>query len=256
MRCTIMKKSNLSRHILIFSLTIFSIISVLISYFIVPLCVFSKGEHTSLKIYKDKNTITLSSNQLKILQLTDTHINGSILDPFTYSVIKHSIYRTNPHLIVFTGDIFSRGASNKNVDNFLEFMDKFKLPWATVLGNHEDELSCTLNELSYKLEHSKYSLFQNGKLNNSHGNYYYNIDFLDGYKFQLIFMDSHRSGFTSDSLTYYETIVNKAYDNGVIGNFLFFHIPPSMITEVAKAYTDNPNIGYGKLKKNTNNTNK
>ena len=184
----------------------------------------------NLTVEENQNKILCSSNSIKVLQMTDLHINSAFDMPITFSMVKKLIYGQKPDLIVFTGDVFSSGCSKTDVDKFICFIEEFKTPWAVVLGNHDDETPYSLSELGDILTEADYSIYKNGSVKDMFGNYFYNIHFEDAQQVQLIFMDTRHDGFTKDSVDFYETVVNnaKADNNGkVVKNFMFYHIPPA-----------------------------
>ena len=215
-----------------------------------PFCVYSPAEKSCISFNKENNSFSVNGNSLKILQMTDLHINGVLDMPYTYSVMKRLIYSTDPDLIVFSGDMFSNGCSLKNVNEFVKFVEKFELPWTCVMGNHDDETPLTLLELSTKLQNAKNSLFKTGNVPEMYGNYHYNVEFLDNQKFQFIFMDSRIYGFTKDSVDYYENVISntKNQNNGkIVNNFLFYHIPLKEMNLAINEYTNNKSIGKGEI---------
>lgn len=96
-------------------------------YYTLPFCVFSTSE-SSIVCDKEKGVIKVQGNSLKILQLTDLHVNGALDMPLTFSVIKRLVKESNPDLIVVTGDVFSSGCSEKDVAVFTKFMSELGLP--------------------------------------------------------------------------------------------------------------------------------
>lgn len=221
------------------------------AYFAMPFWVYKPAPQSAIAINKQDNLLTASKNDIKLLQLTDLHINNKLDMPLTFSIIKGLIYESTPDMIVITGDVFSSGCTTKNVEQFISFMDKFKLPWAVVLGNHDDETPYSLEQLSSYLENAEYSLFKTGNLTDLYGNYFYNIKFANGNNFQFIFMDSRASGFTQESVGFYQAAVQNAAEanNGVaVNNWLFYHIPLAQLNSAVEQYRQNPSIGTGEIR--------
>jgi len=243
------KRKKIITNIIVLCL-IYSVLTlVFLVYWNIPYYIF-KTTKSNVTFSKQNNEISVNENNIKILQLTDLHINGQLDMPNTILTIKNMVYATKPDLVVLTGDIFSNGASKHNVESFLTFMEDINLPWAAVFGNHDDETHYSLSELSEKFENAKNSLFQTGNLSNLYGNYFYNIEFEDNKKFQLIFMDSRSSGFTEESVQFYRQTIesSKSINSGTaLNNFTFFHIPVSEMSLAVKAYEENPKIGKGEI---------
>ncbi|MBQ8374310.1 MAG: metallophosphoesterase [Clostridia bacterium] len=245
-----MKKTK-TLKIFIFSFLAAILLSlVTITYFVLPFWVSQPAKASSITAQKRENLLVSSANEIKILQLTDLHVNGAFDLPLVYSTIKKAINAAQPDLIVVTGDLFSRGCRESDVSDFFDFMKKFELPWASVLGNHDDETPYSLAALSAKLEEADYSLFQTGNLTDLYGNYDYLLQFADGNVFHLIFMDSRIDGFTEESVAFYERVVGeKATLNGgsPLNNFLFYHIPLPEQNLAVAAYEADASIGVGKI---------
>lgn len=221
-------------------------------YFLLPFWVYRPAKSTAIIINRAENRLVADKNQVKILQLTDVHVNGALDVPITFSVMKQTVYETEPDLIVLTGDLFRGGCSEKNVRQLITFMDKLGLPWAAVLGNHDYETPYSLQQLSSILETGERSLFQTGNVPNMYGNYAYDLSFQDGNLFQLIFMDSRSAGFTQDSVAFYESTVtaSKARTPGgePLDNFLFYHIPLTEENAAIQAWQSGAASGFGILR--------
>ena len=111
----------------------------------------------------------------RILQLTDSHLGFGLLsrkkDTMALAAMKELIERTQPDLIVFTGDqIFPYLPKAGTMDNrrqsrrFLDFMDSFEIPYTLIMGNHDTELGSRLNrkELGQFWTTGRYSIFAEG----------------------------------------------------------------------------------------------
>lgn len=109
--------------------------------------------------------IHTKNDTLKILQLTDLHIGGTLS---TYkqdwaafeSIYFQVIQEARPDLIIITGDlVYPIPLQSLSTDNrtpliyLCDFMEKIGIPWAFVYGNHETELLAEFNsdELSEAL---------------------------------------------------------------------------------------------------------
>ena len=118
-------------------------------------------EHNTHKIeYDDETgiyTITKTTDDFKILHLTDIHIGGSLYSynkdlkalKACYAEIEH----THPDLVVVTGDMcFPMGIMSLSLNNtapveqFAAFMRNVGIPWAFTYGNHDTERMSTANK--------------------------------------------------------------------------------------------------------------
>lgn len=88
-----------------------------------------------------------------ILQLTDLHIGSFPFhqkDNQTFALIKEMTERTNPDLIVITGDvIWSEGVPHpeKSFKKVIEVLNGLQVPVAITYGNHDTEEGITRSDL-------------------------------------------------------------------------------------------------------------
>lgn len=147
--------------------------------------------------YDIGNTFQLQKDPGKdfvILNLTDIQYND-FLDVFqrdyTEKTIKELIERIKPDLITMTGDQIWAPFVKYSIEDLIEFMDSFKIPWAPVNGNHDGEGNVDLNALAELYEKSEYCLFRKGPSNiGGVGNFVINIMEGDVIVESLIMMDS------------------------------------------------------------------
>ncbi|MBR5632732.1 MAG: metallophosphoesterase, partial [Clostridia bacterium] len=85
----------------------------------------------------------LAGRDFTVLNVTDLHAYASTFEEgdVTGKVMRYTmdelIRRTSPDLITFGGDI----ASDYNIEvyrDFCRYMDSFNIPWAPVMGNHDN----------------------------------------------------------------------------------------------------------------------
>ncbi|XP_078176162.1 purple acid phosphatase 28 isoform X1 [Carex rostrata] len=133
----------------------------------------------------------------KILQVADMHYgNGAVTrcrdvppaeasycsDLNTTQFLERLIAAENPDLIVFTGDnIFGASATDAPESLLKAFkpVKEHKIPWAAILGNHDQESTMTRLELMDFMSSMDYSLSQvnpQGYVINGYGNYHININ--------------------------------------------------------------------------------
>ena len=146
---------------------------------------------------------------IRILQLTDMQpvdpsqqrydgrldyypFNAKFTDEIKYKnefyYLDKAIKDNNPDLIIITGDIVY-GEFDDNGSNLIEFcnfMDSYKIPWAPIFGNHDNESKLGVTWQVNQFLNAKYSLF---KRNNITGNGNYNIGiFNKGELIRVIYM--------------------------------------------------------------------
>ena len=147
--------------------------------------------------YDIKDTVTLQKTpgeDFVILNLTDIQYND-FLDigqrKYTEETIRELISRVKPDLITMTGDQIWAPFVKYSIEDLIEFMDSFKIPWAPVNGNHDGEGNVDLNAGAEKYEESEYCVFRKGPGNiGGVGNYVINIMEGDVIVESLIMMDS------------------------------------------------------------------
>ena len=104
--------------------------------------------------------VPVPAGEVRILQLTDIQIIDASQQRYVgrlrggeeirwlpenvwenaFRFVDEAVSRTDPHLLVITGDnvygeFDDSGAQNRA---FVKFIDSFRIPWATVFGNHDN----------------------------------------------------------------------------------------------------------------------
>ena len=116
--------------------------------------------HTHEIAYDDATgiyTITASTDDFRILHLTDIHIGGSLYsyrkDLKALKACYAEIAYTKPDLVIVTGDLcFPLGIMSLSLNNtapvgqFAAFMRNTGIPWAFTYGNHDTETLASANQ--------------------------------------------------------------------------------------------------------------
>lgn len=147
--------------------------------------------------YDIGNTFQLQKEPGKdfvILNLTDIQYSD-FLDigkrKYTEQTITELVERVQPDLITMTGDQIWTPFVRFSIDDLIEFMDGFGIPWAPVNGNHDGEGNVDLNAAAEKYAASEHCLFKKGPGNiGGVGNYVINVMEGDVIAESLIMMDS------------------------------------------------------------------
>lgn len=202
----------------------------------------------------------------RVLQITDVHIkNNAKKDKKAFDTIDKLIAKSNPNLIIVTGDVTSENQNMTAIKTFAEYMESKKIPWAFTFGNHDAEGSqATKLEIATYLESLEHCIFERGSEDvDGEGNYYYNVKDSNGkVLMSLIMMDSNMyydtgkvdengnaindgyDKFHDNQIEWYEkTIKDIALtENGdetkVVPSLAFFHIP---MQEYLPAYEERKN---------------
>lgn len=187
----------------------------------------------------DITTFEMNDNQFKILQLTDPQFNFPLkVCRKSTAMITKLIEDNNPDLIIITGDICGIPINGIIYEQFLEFMDSFKTPYAIVFGNHDAEGRATKSKLSNLMEDAEYSVFSSGPANLSGlGNYVINVNNGDKVAWSLFMLDSNQytrrfptkiyDYIQPEQIEWYAWNVEnmKVLNGGSLNSLAFFHIP-------------------------------
>ena len=212
-------------------------------------------------------------SEIRILQITDTQIIDSTqcrtpdrlrpdemaawtpdrLDGQCGNHIRSLINQTKPDLIIMTGDIVYGSFDDKGTtfDWFCELMDGFKIPWAPVFGNHDNETKMGVAWQCQKLEESKYCIFGRGEVSGN-SNYTVGIAVGDRLVRVLYMIDSNgcaesnapdiirTAGIYPDQVEWLKTSAKKIREaqGRVVPSFMAFHIPIDLfeVAEREKGY--------------------
>lgn len=209
--------------------------------------------------YNEQNgvyTIISSSEDFKILHLTDIHLGGSlysyIKDTKALKAVYAEIEYTQPDLVIVTGDLtFPLGIMSLSLNNsapvsqFAAFMRNVDIPWAFTYGNHDTESLATLSEgdldklyrsLSYKTSGNLLYPYVQPDVT-GRNNQLIEIRNSDGTLNQAIFLiDSN--AYTGEGINEYDYIHDDQvewYKNEIrrlsseesdeVSSMVFFHIP-------------------------------
>ena len=188
--------------------------------------------------------------EINILQLTDVQLSDLAMSKCeeSFKQIKDLIEKEEPELIVITGDITYGGWVVGYLEEFIKFMDSFKIPWAPVYGNHDHEAFQSVEWMSEQFMKSKYCLLHKGPNNiDGSGNYVVNIKQGNEIVYSCIFMDSlnkdgliNYANMTQSQIEWYSWVVDGLGD---VPTMLFFHIP---LYEYKDAYENAKNNSFTK----------
>ncbi len=152
---------------------------------------------------------------------------------FYEETIDKLIKETNPDLITLTGDNAFDAFSYLRL---IEFIEKYNIPWAPVMGNADHEEVVSEFWIAYRLTKAKNCLFKCGPEGMGYGNYIINIT-ENGKPIHIIFMmDTHHEDtiqkgsydhFFKEQIEWYKWAVDGiATENGrLVPSSVFMHIP-------------------------------
>lgn len=203
--------------------------------------------------FDNKNIIKTKGENLKILQLTDVHIGGSLgtrkRDKLALAAVEKIVKKAKPDFVVITGDmvypmpLLNQGSFNnlKATKMLAKLMQDLGVEWTVVFGNHDSEVWArySKNQLGDFYESLPSCHFEKGPKNlTGVGNHSIPIYNEDGtLNTVLMFVDSNAyltwnffSGFDvihDDQIEWYKNTIKELSKDGEIARSIaFFHIPP------------------------------
>lgn len=216
------------------------------------------SEYDAFRV-EDIPALEIGADGFTVLQLTDLHYHLPHLTKQTDAIVKTLVADNKPDLIVITGDSVFGPTNVMYTKHLAELMDSFKIPWAIVYGNHDDEGKADKFWMGNVYENAEYCLYRNGPYNiGGTGNYAVNLT-KDGEPFySLIMMDSNREtiyngkkeygSFTPAQVAWYDWLQQGLIDNGYDRSMMFFHIPFPEYLDAYKAWEQSgfdPAMGSG-----------
>jgi hypothetical protein len=206
-------------------------------------------------------SVELSFNKdgkFKIVQFTDIHYKtGSEGSDKAIQMMKKILDAEKPDLIAFTGDIITCAPQKQAWDEVLDVAIERKIPYAVVLGNHDDEHDWTRKQIFDYIAAKPYSFSQNGpeSLKGS-GNYILKIDdnakktsallyFFDSNGYNKVGNQEGYDWFGFDQVDWYRKssrALTQAHDGLPYPALAFFHIPLheyTLLSDTTKNYVKN-----------------
>ena len=198
------------------------------------------------QVYTEDYAVTVEKDPDKdfvILNLTDIQVNN--FEAFakkgvkTTALLDELVEKTKPDLITVTGD---DGWSMYGYVKVITDVDKYGIPWAPVMGNHDGEKSFGEFWHAYQYLNSKNCLFKCGPKDMGYGNYIINITENGQIIHTLYMMDTHSKVAQKDSINgpkggydhlwenqieWYKWAVNgtTALAGHTVESTVFLHIP-------------------------------
>jgi hypothetical protein len=155
-----------------------------------------------------------------------------------YRYIRETIKKVKPDLILITGDLVYGEFDDKGTAllSFIDFMEGFKIPWAPIFGNHDNDTAKGVDWQCQQLINAEYCLFNKGETT---GNGNYIVGIMQGGELKRIFvmLDTHgwcrAAGLTMEQVDWFTKQVMKIVNEEPNVKISFvMHIQP-MIFKVA-----------------------
>ncbi|BCR35808.1 metallophosphoesterase [Mariniplasma anaerobium] len=184
----------------------------------------------------DAFNLEVSSDTIKILQITDLHLAFGISnrDQMTYDLIANLAASDDYDLIVITGDMMMSPHAPSLFRGLIKHMESLEIPWTFVFGNHDNDFN-DYSELLDQIQDTNYLYFKNGPemTDGGIGNFKINFIYQDQIIYHAYFLDSkaEREIYTEEEgeYGYLSTAQVAWYENNVstdlVESVVFMHIP-------------------------------
>jgi len=215
----------------------------------------------------------VEKEKIKLLQITDMQIIDSSqmrtpdrlcpqeieawkperMDANFFNHVKSLVAQTKPDMFFVTGDMVygQFDDSGRVFEKFCEFMDSFKIPWAPVFGNHDNESAKGVDWQCEMLSKAKFSIFKRGEVS---GNSNYTLGISKGGKLirMMYMLDSHgclqAPGLQEDQVEFVCDNAKNIFEiNGRnVPGFAAFHFPTHefVFAETSKGYLTEDRRSY------------
>lgn len=205
--------------------------------FVVPvMSITSCQNKIDYPVEKYELSMSFSSDNFKIMQLTDIHLGIEVDNVREMKLVTKMVEDQKPDLIVVTGDSFL-DADKDIVNYFVSTMESFNIKRAFTYGNHDFQGTYSDRYIGdlIQSESTKNALYIDYFDDNIYGYTNYFINILDGQKslFRLFIIDSNSYYFNGidydydvihdDQLEHISDINTYKNDNAI--GLAFFHIP-------------------------------
>ena len=185
----------------------------------------------------NKNIDYNIDSQFRILHACDLHLSAltCFFNNKTKKLLLNAVQKYQPDLVVINGDLIWSFFNKQLLISFANMMEKNKIYWSYVFGNHDDEFGNDKYTLAKVLTNYQYCLFDCGPQNLGCGNYFINIKQDNKVVYTLSFIDTSNSVISKLQTSWYEWNIknyNKVY-NKSIKNITFMHIPLEQLKTIA-----------------------
>lgn len=205
-------------------------------------------------LFAQKKVLKFNANgSFKIIQFTDVHYNPEKEKESAVAIqlINEVLDAEKPDLVVFSGDIIFGKPVLDGLERVFEPVVKRQIPWAYVLGNHDDEFGVSRRELMDFAISKPYCLAQHGdECIKGTGNYVLEVkgSEVEDLKAILYFMDSGAysnikspfsyAWFDFSQVDWYRkqsAAYTKRNENNSLPALAFFHIPLPEYSQMTSA---------------------
>lgn len=198
------------------------------------------------------------NGKFKIVQFTDIHYkSGSEESAKSIRMMKEVLENEKPDLVAFTGDIVTDTPAKNGWDEVLAPVISKKIPYAIVLGNHDDEHDCTRRQIMDYVISKPYCYAQTGPAYlTGEGNYVLEIKntqekigailyFMDSNAYNKVGEQKGYNWFGFDQVEWYRnnsSFFTRENNGKPYPALAFFHIPLqeyTLLPDTTKNYVKN-----------------
>lgn len=198
-------------------------------------------------------SLDMGEDDYKVLVLTDIHLKNHgtfakelginyLLDGASKIALDKLVKKQNPDLILILGDSVQTDRNDIELARIVKWFDSYKIPWAPVFGNHDDEGRADKSKLAEVFMDSQYCLFDFGPKDlHGAGNYVLSFERNGKTEYAMFMMDSGSSkefddktdGINQKQVEWYEWNMEAFKQKGgeYPKNMSFFHIPVAIYNE-------------------------
>ena len=142
--------------------------------------------------------------------------NKDSRDELAYDLMTEIIEASNPDLILVSGDnVYGKYDDDGHLhEEFVAFMEEFKIPWAPIMGNHDIETAKGADWICDLYEGAPNCLFKQNTLS-GHGNYTIGIE--QGGEIKRVIFNMDTNGCTGASQKSLDNPQTISYENNTYG---------------------------------------
>lgn len=198
------------------------------------------------------------NGKFKIVQFTDIHYKSASEESAkSIKMMENVLDNERPDLVAFTGDIVTGAPAKTGWDEVLSTVINRKIPYAIVLGNHDDEQDWTRQQIMDYVIGKPYCYAQTGPANiTGVGNYILEVKntnektgavlyFMDSNAYNKIGEQKGYNWFGFDQVDWYRknsALFTKDNNGKPYPALAFFHIPLqeyTLLSDTTKNYVKN-----------------
>ena len=170
-------------------------VATIISPLVIPDFIVEVPEGRDPVILQISDPQIIDSTQARPGESVSSYYAPEKMEDRLFKFLRETIEATKPDLILITGDLVYGKFDDKGTSllALIAAMESYKIPWAPVFGNHDNESKMGVDWQCEQLEKAEYCLFKQRELS---GNGNYTVGIAQGGKLTRVFfmMDTNACG--------------------------------------------------------------